>query len=223
MTNKDNVWERPERVEEFAKREPDKRMLSLIETIERPEKTVVLDIGCAGGRNTVVLAERGFDVHALDTSEAMIAKTRARVAEVLGREEAAARVVVGDMQDLSAFTSGSVDIVLALGVYHNARNKEQWDRSLTETARVLRPGGIVLVANFSPRSDPDGNGAKPVEGEPGVYIAFNSERMYLVEAGDLDAEMALLGLDPVTPTDTVTKPTDSGQRVTVNGLYRKRV
>ena len=38
----------------------------------------VLDIGCAGGRNAVYLARLGFDVHALDASEAMVAETRRR-------------------------------------------------------------------------------------------------------------------------------------------------
>ena len=31
----------------------------------------VLDLGCAGGRNTVLLAERGFDVWAVDASDAV--------------------------------------------------------------------------------------------------------------------------------------------------------
>jgi SAM-dependent methyltransferase len=221
MTEEQSIWEQPDRVEEFAKREPDARLLSLVETIDGVNDTCVLDIGCAAGRNAVVLAERGFDIHAIDTSSAMVAKTRERVAAVLGEEEAAARVFVGDMADLSAFTTGSVDLVVALGVYHNARNRDQWDRALEETARVLSAGGRVLVSNFSPRSDPDGSGMQPVEGEPNVYIGFGSERLFLLEAEDLDAEMARVGLEPVEPTNTVIRQTESGRRVTVNALYEK--
>jgi hypothetical protein len=78
------------------------------------------------------------------------------------------------------------------------------------------------VANFTPRTDPDGEGTVPVEGEPHVYIAFGSERMCLLEQEGLDAEMARHGFEPVTPSETVIKKTESGRRVTVNALYRKR-
>jgi SAM-dependent methyltransferase len=222
MSEKESVWERPERVEQFAHREPDIRTMSIIEGIEDAAGTRVLDLGCAAGRNTVVLAGRGFDVYALDSSQAMVAKTRERVAEILGEEEAAARVLHGRMDDLSAFETGSFDLVLALGTYHNARDRDEWDRALAETARVLRPGGRVLVANFSPQCDPDGTGMQPVEGAPGVYIAFGSERLLLLEQDELDAEMSRHGLEVAEPSTTVTKKTDAGQRVTVNALYRKR-
>jgi len=222
MTEEQSVWERPERVEQFAKREPDVRMMSIIEAFEDVPGTRILDLGCAAGRNTVVLAERDFDVYALDSSRAMVAKTRERMAEVRGAKEAAARVLEGRMDDLSAFATGSFDLVLALGMYHNARDRDEWDRSLAETARVLRPGGRLLVANFNPQCDPDGTGVQPIEGEPDVYIGFGSERLFLLEADGLDAEMARHGLEVVEPSTTVTKKTDSGQRVTVNALYQKR-
>ena len=49
--------------------------MELIEEYPDPSRVRVLDLGCAGGRNTVVLAERGFDLEALDASAAMVAKT----------------------------------------------------------------------------------------------------------------------------------------------------
>lgn len=221
MPDEHSVWEQPERVEDFAKRDPDKRLMSLVETIDETARTRVLDIGCAAGRNTVVLAERGFDVYAIDTSSAMVAKAKERVAAVVGEAEAAARVFVGSMDDLSKFATGSVDLVVALGVFHNARNRDQWDRTLAETSRVLSAGGRLLLSNFSPRCNPDGKGMQPVEGEPDVYIGFGVERLFLLEAEGLDAEMSRYGLEPVEPSNTVTRETESGRRVTVNALYRK--
>ena len=35
----------------------------------------------------------------------------------------------------------SFDLVVALGIYHNARSAEEWQAALAETARVLKPGG----------------------------------------------------------------------------------
>ena len=76
----------------FAARPPDRRLLQLLKHYQQPQQTRVLDLGCAGGRNTIVLADQGFDVYALDTSCAMVEKTRERLAIVLGGEEARKRV-----------------------------------------------------------------------------------------------------------------------------------
>jgi SAM-dependent methyltransferase len=222
LTEDQSIWEQPERVEQFASREADARLMAIVETIEDAAGTRVLDLGCAGGRNAVALAQLGLDVYALDSSLAMVAKTRDRVAAIIGEQAAAQRVLCGRMEDLSGFEAGFFHLVVALGVYHNARNRDQWDRSLAETARVLYRDGRVLVANFTPRTDPEGSGMQPVEDESHVYIGFGVERLFLLEADDLDAEMSRHGLDPIVPSETVTKTTDSGRRVTVNALYQKR-
>lgn len=91
-------WERPEVVEMFASRAPDKRMLALLE--DAPKDSRVLDIGCAGGRNSLWLAEQGLDFYAVDASKAMLAKTKERVAEVMSQAEADKRVLETHMDDL---------------------------------------------------------------------------------------------------------------------------
>ena len=75
MSDTRSFWEDPDRVEQFAGREPDRRLLELLDSFEAPRTTRVLDLGCAGGRNTAVLAERGFDVLAIDSSSSMVART----------------------------------------------------------------------------------------------------------------------------------------------------
>jgi SAM-dependent methyltransferase len=222
MADAHSFWEDPDRVEEFAGREPDRRLLELLDSFEGPGATRVLDLGCAGGRNTAVLAERGFDVQAIDSSSSMVARTRERVAAVLGVGEAERRVRVGRMEDLGDFASASFQLVVALGVYHNAVSDEIWDRALRETARVLVPDGLVLVANFTPRFEPYGEALRRVAGARHLYEGFDAGPLYLLAADELDAEMAPHGLVPVVPTETVETPTDSGRRVTANALYRKR-
>lgn len=221
MSAREGFWEDPERVEEFASRPPDRRLLELLDAYEEPASVRVLDLGCAGGRNTVVLAERGFDFEAIDASEAMVAKTRERVESVVGREEASRRVQSGRMEDLGGFASGSFDLVVALGVYHGAESEAGWDRAIEETVRVLVPGGQLLVASFSPRADPKGEGLRVVPGTSHMYEGIESGPLYLLEADEMDAGMLRHGLVPVVPTETVTVATELGHRVTVNALYRK--
>ncbi|MFC2172495.1 class I SAM-dependent methyltransferase [Acidobacteriota bacterium] len=220
MSETGPFWERSEQVEFFAGREPDCRLMEIIKEFKKPAATRILDLGCAGGRNAVFLAEKGFDVWAVDASRAMVKKTRERLSAVLDPQAAGRRVLLERMDNLKAFPSGTFHLVVALGIYHNAMNREQWDGSIRETARVLIPDGRVLVANFTPRTDLTGKGHRPVPGEPHLYEDFEVGRLTLLEADELDEEMGRFGFYPVVPSETVVKKTEEGQRVTVNALYQ---
>lgn len=218
-----DFWSQPEQVERFAERDPDHRLRRLVdEGVVDPESgDRVLDLGCAGGRNALFLARRGFDVIALDTTPAMVEETRRRMSEVIGAEQARRRVRRGRMQDLAPFDDASFALVVALGVYHHAGDLADLRRALSESARVLEPGGLLLSATFSPRSSPGREGLSPVEGHDHLWRGFSSGPLLLLDADDLDSEAARHGLVPVRPTETVEAEHDGGTRVTVNALYRK--
>ena len=215
-------WEQPEHVERFAAREPDHRLIEILDGLESPSEMRVLDLGCAGGRNAVLLADHGCSVWGLDASQAMVEKTRGRLASLIGEEMAARRVVEGSMSELGRYEDGFFHLVVALGIYHNAASRTEWEKALSESARVLAPGGLLLVAAFTPETDLTGAGVLPVAGEPLVYEGFPSGRALLVTAEKLDAALETRGLLPVVPSETVITPTDTGRRVTINALYRKR-
>lgn len=216
-----SFWETTEAVARFEARAPDLRMLELLEELAPAASIRVLDLGCAAGRNTVVLARGGYDVHAVDASRAMVARTRERLAEILGAEEAERRVLHGRMNDLRIFEDETFDLVLALGILHQAGSGREWRSAISEVARLLKIGGGLLVAAWGPRSRPDGAVLEPVPGRPNVYEGFHSGRHYLVDAGTLDDELAARHLLPVTPTREVEVEMGDGCRVTINGLYRK--
>lgn len=215
-----SFWERPDVVAMFAGRAPDKRMVAWLEF--KPKNTRVLDVGCAGGRNSLWLAAQGFDFYALDTSKAMLAKTRERVAEVLGRAEADKRVLESRMADLTGFEDDFFDLVVAFGIFQGAQTEAEWHRTVAETARVLKPDGDLTVAHFSPDSDPTGKGVHLVSGETHLYTGFPAHRrILLLHADELDTWAARHGFESVTPTQTVRVTTDEGYRTTVNAHYRK--
>lgn len=214
-------WDDPETVEEFASRAPDHRLVEWVRRYPDPAMIRVLDLGCAGGRNTDFLARGGFPVWALDSSPPMIERTRARVAPLLGPELSRERVRIGQMDQLSAFDDRFFELVVALGIYHNARSRTEWEEALAETARVLARGGHLLVSHFTPETDLTGEGIEPVPGAPGVYSGFPGGDVVLVEAGELDRAMARHGLEPERASETIFVRTETGRRVSVNALYRK--
>ena len=195
-------WNEPERVERFAGRDPDHRLAALLGQYEDPSGTRVLDLGCAGGRNSVLLAERGFDLWALDAASAMVARTRERLAALIGPDKARRRVREGRMEELGSFEDGSFDLVVAIGIYHCAEGEVPWRKALAESVRVLAPRGSLLVSQFAPGTTVSGN-------------------PHVKEADQLDEALRAEGLVPVSAPETVIREAEGGRRVTVSGLYRK--
>jgi ubiquinone/menaquinone biosynthesis C-methylase UbiE len=104
----------------------------------------VLDAGCGPGETAVRLAaDHGVDVTGITLSEFEIARAteRARTADVAGR----ARFRYGDFASLD-FPDNSFDAVLALESLQNAHDI---GAVLVELRRVLRPGGRIVVSDFS--------------------------------------------------------------------------
>ncbi len=97
----------------------------------------VLELGCGGGQNAIVLAKWGANVVGLDLSTAQLAHST-KLAE---REGVATEFVHGNMEDLSQFQNNSFDIVLSS---HALGYVEDLNAVYRETARVLKPGGFLV-------------------------------------------------------------------------------
>ena len=113
--------------------------LAWIDSLHLPPGSPVLEIGCGAGFLTVALAARGLRVESIDSSPAMIASTRARLADAGAAEAVTTRVE--DVHALSA-PDGSYAAVVALGVVPWLHSPEQ---ALREITRVLRPGGSLII------------------------------------------------------------------------------
>ena len=116
----------------------------------------VLDLGAGTGKLTEVLLDLGFDVVAVEPSEAMRALLPAR-----------AETLDGDAEHLP-LPDASVDAVLVGQAFH-------WfdaEPALAEIARVLRPGGTLgLLWNLRDES---------ADWVRDVWASFESERAYEV-------------------------------------------
>jgi ubiquinone/menaquinone biosynthesis C-methylase UbiE len=98
----------------------------------------VLDVGCGTGRLAAALAERGAKVWGVDPSEEMLARARQATGSGVGLKRGSAEAL--------PFKDGWFErLVLRLVIHVVDRG-----RALPELARVLAPGGRMLIATFAP-------------------------------------------------------------------------
>jgi ubiquinone/menaquinone biosynthesis C-methylase UbiE len=129
-----------------------------------------LDAACGTGRHTAHLAARGHRVAGVDATPAMLEKARARVPS--------ADLRVGDLAQLP-FEDGAFDVaVCALALSH----LPDLVPAVVELARVLRPGGALVVSDLHPTMLLLGGTAFFVDasGRPGNVRSFHhSHATYL--------------------------------------------
>ncbi|WP_194784544.1 demethylmenaquinone methyltransferase [Actinomyces haliotis] len=99
--------------------------------------TRVLDLAAGTGTSSVEYAADGADVVACDFSTGMVAEGKARHPEI--------EFVAGDAMALP-FADASFDVVT---ISYGLRNVQDTVKALSEMLRVTRPGGRIVIAEFS--------------------------------------------------------------------------
>lgn len=110
----------------------------------------VLDFGCGIGRVSAALSGRAERVIGVELSSCMLDEARRRCADLPGLE-----FRLSNGTDLAVVETGSVDVLLAVDSYPYLvrAGGDVLARHLAEAARVLRPGGELIVFNWSYRGD----------------------------------------------------------------------
>jgi SAM-dependent methyltransferase len=122
------------------------RTRELLDRYLPPAPATVYDVGGAEGPYALPLARAGYAVHLLDPFPPHVAAARAGSAAQPGMPLASAEV--GDARELP-YADASADAVLLLGPLYHLVERADRLRALTEARRVLRPGGVVVVAAIS--------------------------------------------------------------------------
>lgn len=102
----------------------------------------LIDLGCGGGDLCVHAAGLGFDVTGVDIAAGMIEEAEGRRRALPEAARARLRFRIGDAL-ASGLPAGSADAVTAVGLVEYLDGD---DAFLTEAARLLRPGGVLVVS-----------------------------------------------------------------------------
>ncbi len=110
-----------------------------------PRGSKLLDVGCGIGGSTRILArDYGFDAVGITISPAQVKR-----AQELTPEGITARFQVDDAMNLS-FADGTFDVVWCIEAGPHMPDKAQFAKELM---RVLKPNGILVVADWNQRDD----------------------------------------------------------------------
>lgn len=116
---------------------------AILDTLGSRQFDSLLDLGTGTGRLLELLAPLYARAVGVDASADMLAVARANLDRV---GVANAQVRLGDIQHLP-FPRNSFDVVTIHQVLHYLDEPE---RAVAEAARVLRPGGRLLIVDFAP-------------------------------------------------------------------------
>lgn len=149
---------------------------------------VVADLGCGTGQLTASLAPFVQRVIAVDESAAMLAAARRRLGDLANVE-----VRRGDLLALPV-ADGEADVAIVSMVLHYVSDPRA---ALGEAARILRPGGRMLVVDMQPH-------------DPALLRQDMGHVWHGFESDELLGWMSELGLERAQYTPLMPEPEASG-------------
>lgn len=102
------------------------------------EEIKILDIGAGTGRYSVVLAEEGYDVTAVELVRHNLGVLKAKKSTVKAME--------GNALNLSRLQDETFDVTLLFGPMYHLFSFEEKKKALEEAKRVTKTGGVILTA-----------------------------------------------------------------------------
>ena len=113
---------------------PGERELELLGDVKGKK---VLELGCGGGQNSIVLTKWGAEVIGIDISEFQLEHANG----LAKKEKVKVTFIQGRMEDLGQFKSNTFDIVISS---HAIGYVDDLKVVFKETERVLKPEGFLV-------------------------------------------------------------------------------
>ena len=199
-----NPWSDPGTGAGFVQSPPNAALLRFAEG-ERARGAGVRarDIGCGAARNSLPLADAGWQVLGTDTSWPMLAA--AALQSCGERRHGRLRLAQAAMDRLPV-QDRSVDLIVAHGIWNLARSAEEFRRGVREAARVARPGAGLFLFTFSRHTL--SLEAEPSAGEPFVFTQFSGQPQCFLTSEQIADELGRAGFaaDAALPLRELNRP-----------------
>jgi tellurite methyltransferase len=144
----------------------------------------ILEVGCGEGKNALFLAEKGFEVHAFDLSEAAILK--------LNKNAARNNIKIHtSVQDLRKYDfDRCVDVIISYGTLHFVE-KPEWKLFINKAKTKTNPGGLHVMPIFTntiPASDDIAPFVKGLADEGELFSMYADWELLLTKSYIFDDE-----------------------------------
>lgn len=111
------------------------------------ENKTIVDFACGSGRNTIVMAKKGFNIYAIDYNLECLALTKEKIDNLSYTN---IQYIQNERTDIPV-PSESSDCLVAWGALFYVNSKDR-DKLFKEIYRVLKPGGLFF-ADFRTKED----------------------------------------------------------------------
>jgi SAM-dependent methyltransferase len=148
----------------------------LVDAIRGRRPGRALDLGMGEGRNTIYLAEQGWEATGVDISDVAIAQARTRAAKLQIR-------ITAVVDDLTHYQLGSGQWDLIAAFYVHAWYTGTRPATPARLIAALKPGGLLVIEGFA--------GKEPFMFQPNELLRdFPSLRVLRYEDTEAEAEWA---------------------------------
>lgn len=216
--SEEEYWNDSEIVSFFSKCPPPEYWVEFFDGIENKKNIKVLDMGCGGGRNTLFLLKKGFDVSSCDLHVEMVKETRRRVKDLLPSCEVQDKIIQGNMLDLP-YEDGEFDIILSNGIFHNVSCKNEFEIAINEASRVLKKNGLICLNMFTADIVDD---SLIESGSESIYITLNNIDMMLIHSEEIMDKLREYSIEPFADIKKYNREVFTGERSVLRGIFIKR-
>lgn len=167
--NWNTYWGKSEQLDYW--RIPAPEVIEFLSQVDKTKHKKVLDLGCGLGRHSLLFAENGFEVCALDYSSVALSE----IERISREKKLEIKPLLGTYQD-QQFEENSFDIILSFNaLYHGT--KAEFSNAISQCRCYLKNEGLLFFTCPTRKDGKSGSGEKI---EEHTYASLNS-----VHSGDI--------------------------------------
>lgn len=163
-------WQDEKTAKEFTERPISKYIVDEIDNISKNNNIQdVIDVGCGGGRYSRYIKQKGMNIIAVDKYKEMAYSLKYDNISFLQAN-----------MDNIPINDEKFDLILSIGVIHNAKNKNEFKKTIEEFYRILKKGMYVILSVFTNDVITDdltyiGEGVYQVKDRPSMVLLSKEE------------------------------------------------